>query len=150
MCFRQSQTGSKPITLTKEFKEYLTFLKVEIFHKNLPKSLQEMTDKGLELITGFNMEKWEGFGNTLEESLQTSVGMHGEQLAQWRESFQKLQQFLDLMQRESNKFYDDVEGEVISIHQQGSELLEKLVCWADIENKGINADVITTGEGGVI
>lgn len=138
------------IVLTKEFKEYLTFLKTEIFHKNLPKSLQEMTDKGLESITGFNMKKWEGFGKTLEESLQTSVGIQGEQLARWRESFQKFQQFLDLMQKESNKFYDDVDDEVISIHQQGSELLEKLVCWIDMENKRINSDVITPSEGGVI
>lgn len=138
------------IALTKEFKEYLTFLKAEIFHENLPKSLQEMADKGLESITGSNMEKWEGFGKTLEELLQTSVGIPGEQLARWRESFQKFQQFLNLMPRESNKFYDDVDGEMISIHQQGNELLEKLVCWVDMKNKGINVDVIITSEGEVI
>lgn len=142
-----SETG---IVLTKEFKEYLTFLKEKIFYENLPKSLQEITDNGLELITGFNMEKWQDFVNTLEELLQTSVEIQEEQLVQWREYFQEFQQFLDLKQMESNKFYDDIDDEVMSIHQQGSELLEKLVYWINMENKEVNTNVITTNQGGVI
>ena len=142
-----SETG---IVLTKEFKEYLTFLKEKIFYENLPKSLQEITDNGLELITGKKIKKWQDFVNTLEELLQTSVEIQEEQLVQWREYFQEFQQFLDLMQMESNKFYDDIDDEVMSIHQQGSELLEKLVYWINMENKEVNTNVITTNQGGVI
>ena len=96
------------------------------------------------------MEKWQDFVNTLEELLQTSVEIQEEQLVQWREYFQEFQQFLDLMQMESNKFYDDIDDEVMSIHQQGSELLEKLVYWINMENKEVNTNVITTNQGGVI
>lgn len=119
--------------LAKEFNKYLVFLKSEIFHENLPKSLQEMADKGLGSITGMNMEKWKCFGENIQEKVQMSECISKEQLVEWRR-VQKLKQFLELIPKESNKFYDDIDDEMISIYQQGNDLLEKLLCWLDMEN----------------
>lgn len=119
-----------------QFDKYLDFLESELCHEMLPEPIQNVAVRGLMTITGLELSGWRDLQKEIVSMLEPEAKQQLDEIVdcidEWKQYFENLLKFIDIIPDESQRFYDEeVKDDIRPLCEQGDTLIKKFIYWMD-------------------